>query len=82
MIGALQFDDQNNNRIDCSVRPITITLLMYRLHNVVSNANAILIVEKDATFQKMCDEGFRIKYPNIILITVCCCHLFLTIVDI
>lgn len=35
-----------------------------------STANLVLIVEKDAIFQKLIDENFCDQFPNAILVTV------------
>ena len=42
---------------------------VYGMNDVVSTAKFILVVEKDATFQKLLDEGYLNTFPASILIT-------------
>lgn len=37
---------------------------------LINEARFVLVVEKDASFQKLTDEGFFEIYPNSILVTV------------
>eukprot|EP00080_Pristionchus_pacificus_P010901 PDM70921.1 spo-11 [Pristionchus pacificus] len=55
--------------LDCSKEPILISESII-CHIPSSSARFILVVEKDATFQKLIDDNFFELYPRSILVTV------------
>ncbi|GMR41757.1 hypothetical protein PMAYCL1PPCAC_11952, partial [Pristionchus mayeri] len=54
--------------IDCSKEPLLISD-SFISYTPSSSARFILVVEKDATFQKLLDDGFFQLYPRSILVT-------------
>ncbi|VDN27979.1 unnamed protein product, partial [Gongylonema pulchrum] len=66
VIGPLKIVDASSV-IDCSVNAVIINDFSH--FSLVSPAQAVLVVEKDATFQKLIEDGFRSLFPNIILVT-------------
>ncbi|CAM1319925.1 SPO11 (predicted) [Pycnogonum litorale] len=69
--GDLAFSYSNNQRISC-VKTTTGVLIPNGLDNVYdirSSAKFILVVEKDATFQKLLDANITTKFHPCIMIT-------------
>ncbi|GMT24311.1 hypothetical protein PFISCL1PPCAC_15608, partial [Pristionchus fissidentatus] len=54
--------------IDCSKEPLLISE-SFVSYLPSSSARFIVVVEKDATFQKLIDDGFPVIYPSSILVT-------------
>ncbi|XP_060602470.1 meiotic recombination protein SPO11-like isoform X2 [Ruditapes philippinarum] len=69
--GDLMFQDVDNNFIDCSQTQMGIQVPNHvkGLHNIVTNASFILVVEKDATFQKLLQNKVCEKLNPCIIIT-------------
>ncbi|XP_063968055.1 meiotic recombination protein SPO11-like [Lytechinus pictus] len=69
--GDLRFTDVSGSYIDCS-RNRTGTQVpnhVVGVTNIQSRARFVLIIEKDATFQKIIDDGLVDRIPNCIIIT-------------
>ncbi|CAJ0962645.1 unnamed protein product, partial [Mesorhabditis belari] len=67
--GALAFLDLNTGKlIDCQAGPVPLNEDLLSLRPLPT-AHFILVVEKDATFQRMIDAGFFLHYPKGILMT-------------
>lgn len=66
--GSLCFLKNNVGLIDANLQNILITEELLN-HRVISNAKCILVVEKEATFQKLIDELIFESFPRLILIT-------------
>ncbi|WKY04795.1 hypothetical protein Q1695_005647 [Nippostrongylus brasiliensis] len=68
LTGALTFITSEQRLIDCREQQVLISesLMSYR---VVSDAQFILVVEKDAIFQKMLDEGYFTVLPASVIVT-------------
>ncbi|CAJ0603431.1 unnamed protein product [Cylicocyclus nassatus] len=66
--GAIAFLTKEQRLIDCRHQQVLIseTLLKCR---VLNGAEFIVVVEKDAAFQKMIDDGFFECFPGSILVT-------------
>ena len=60
--GILKLKDSYNVRSTCA---------HFHFVEITSNAKAILVVEKDATYQKLLDGDILRKLFPIIMITVC-----------
>lgn len=54
--------------MDCSVKATIID--DFSRASLFTTAKCILVVEKDATFRKLIDEGFLKLFPNALLVTV------------
>ncbi|XP_050402116.1 meiotic recombination protein SPO11 [Patella vulgata] len=69
--GDLQFYNEDGHHIDCRGSKGGISIPAHRkdMNNIYTDAKFILIVEKDATFQKLLGENFCEKYAPCILIT-------------
>ncbi|VDN51832.1 unnamed protein product [Dracunculus medinensis] len=67
VVGSLKIE-YADRVVDCSITPFILTHFSrnIRFH---SSAGFILIVEKDATFQKLIQEGFFSTFSNAILVT-------------
>ncbi|EGT36296.1 hypothetical protein CAEBREN_28993 [Caenorhabditis brenneri] len=66
--GAITFLVKDVGVIDARVQEVLITDAL--LHSeLISEANFILVVEKDTTFQKLIDENFQQMFPRGILVT-------------
>ncbi|KAL6740532.1 hypothetical protein Aduo_013881 [Ancylostoma duodenale] len=66
--GALAFLTMDQKLIDCRNQQVLIFESLMD-HRVISEAFFIIVVEKDATFQKMIDEGFFDFFPKSVLVT-------------
>ncbi|KAM6977615.1 meiotic recombination protein SPO11 [Aplochiton taeniatus] len=69
--GDLRYLEQDGTRVDChsSSTAIPVSSNVGGIRNIVSSAKFVLIVEKDATFQRLLDDGFCTKLSPCILIT-------------
>ncbi|XP_052258155.1 meiotic recombination protein SPO11-like isoform X2 [Dreissena polymorpha] len=69
--GDLMFEDADNNYIDCrnSQMGIQVPNHVTGIHNIVTCARFILVVEKDATFQKLLEDKVCNTLGPCILIT-------------
>ncbi|XP_028391088.1 meiotic recombination protein SPO11-like [Dendronephthya gigantea] len=69
--GKLSFREHDGNLIDCNVNPngILIPTHIHGIYNICSDAKAILVVEKDATYQRLLDDDILEKLYPIIMIT-------------
>ncbi|XP_022089944.1 meiotic recombination protein SPO11-like [Acanthaster planci] len=69
--GDLKFTEVNGNRVDCSTSKtgMLIPAHVQDICNVRSRARFVLVVEKDATFQKLLDDGMLGDMWPCILIT-------------
>ncbi|CAD6197148.1 unnamed protein product [Caenorhabditis auriculariae] len=67
--GAVSFlSVEKSGIINARLEPVLITenLIDYR---IINDAEFILVIEKEATFQKIIDEGFFSYFPNSLLVT-------------
>lgn len=69
--GHLQFYDSKNNYYDCTKTNNGILIAQDSFNLVNTQAKFMIIIEKDASFQRLLDDGFIHKYKAI-LITVSC----------
>uniref|UniRef100_A0A915BHN0 DNA topoisomerase (ATP-hydrolyzing) n=2 Tax=Parascaris univalens TaxID=6257 RepID=A0A915BHN0_PARUN len=60
--------DIGGRRLDCSSAPVIISDWMHHAY-YLSWPRFILVVEKDATFQKLIQEGFLSRFSSAILVT-------------
>lgn len=67
VIGQLKISG-STGIVDCSVKATIIE--DFSCASFFTIAECILVVEKDATFQKLIDEGFLKLFPNVLLVTV------------
>ena len=69
--GQLSFQEYDGNFINCSGNPngILIPSHVHGIYNICSDAKAILVVEKDATYQRLLDDNILEKLKPIIMIT-------------
>ncbi|XP_041860544.1 meiotic recombination protein SPO11 [Melanotaenia boesemani] len=69
--GDLSYLEEDGTRIDChsSSAAVSVSSNISGIRNVVSSAKFVLIVEKDATFQRLLDDGFCSKLSPCIIIT-------------
>ncbi|XP_067143266.1 meiotic recombination protein SPO11 isoform X2 [Centruroides vittatus] len=68
--GNLRFQDGEKNYIDCcNSIGMLIPADIENITNISSNAKFILVIEKDATFQKLLDEKFTVHLGPCIIIT-------------
>ncbi|XP_041654679.1 meiotic recombination protein SPO11 [Cheilinus undulatus] len=69
--GDLCYLEEDGTRIDChsSSAAVAVSSNIGGIKNIVSSAKFVLIVEKDATFQKLLDEDFCTKLSPCIIIT-------------
>ena len=56
--------------VDFSVSPVAIFESLLTSPKIESQANFVLVVEKDSIFQKLLDEGYTATYPHSILVSV------------
>ncbi|WAR23732.1 SPO11-like protein [Mya arenaria] len=68
MAGDLRFQDVDNNFVDCRHTQMGI-LVPNHVNDLVTSANFILVVEKDATFQKLLETRVCEKLDPCIVIT-------------
>ncbi|CAG5115810.1 unnamed protein product [Candidula unifasciata] len=69
--GNLQFEDAKGTQIDCqhATQGVQIAAHTKDMQNIQTQANFVLVVEKDATFQKLMSSNFCQKMAPCILIT-------------
>ncbi|XP_066558626.1 meiotic recombination protein SPO11 [Amia ocellicauda] len=69
--GDLCYTEEDGSRVNCesSSTPILVSSNVCGIKNIVSSAKFILIVEKDATFQRLLDDDFCTKLAPCIMIT-------------
>jgi meiotic recombination protein SPO11 len=69
--GQLSFQEYDGNFMNCSGNPngILIPSHVHGIYNICSDAKAILVVEKDATYQRLLDDNILEKLKPIIMIT-------------
>ncbi|CAG6021659.1 unnamed protein product [Menidia menidia] len=69
--GDLCYLEEDGTRIDCrsSSAAVSVSSNIEGIRNIVSSAKFVLIVEKDATFQKLLDDDFCTKLSPCIMIT-------------
>ncbi|CAN9515381.1 unnamed protein product [Ophioblennius macclurei] len=69
--GDLCYMEEDGTRIDCrsSSAAVPVSSNVGGIKNIVSSAKFVLIVEKDATFQRLLDEDFCTKLSPCIIIT-------------
>ncbi|MEQ2267659.1 hypothetical protein XENORESO_008821 [Xenotaenia resolanae] len=72
--GDLCYLEEDGTRIDChsNSAAVSVSPNIAGIRNIVSSAKFIMIVEKDATFQRLLDDDFCTKLSPCIIITVCC----------
>uniref|UniRef100_A0A8C5DA56 DNA topoisomerase (ATP-hydrolyzing) n=1 Tax=Gouania willdenowi TaxID=441366 RepID=A0A8C5DA56_GOUWI len=69
--GDLCYMEEDGMRIDCrsSSAAVPVSSNIAGIRNIVSSAKFIIIVEKDATFQRLMDDDFCTKLPPCVIIT-------------
>uniref|UniRef100_UPI00358FF562 meiotic recombination protein SPO11 n=1 Tax=Myxine glutinosa TaxID=7769 RepID=UPI00358FF562 len=69
--GDLRYIENNGAHVDCnsSANGVLISTQVEGIQYMSSKAQFVLVVEKDATFQKLLDDGFCVKMHPCILIT-------------
>ena len=69
--GQLSFREYNGNFINCSGNPngILVPSHVHGIYDICSDAKAILVVEKDATYQRLLDDNILEKLKPIIMLT-------------
>uniref|UniRef100_A0A672J910 DNA topoisomerase (ATP-hydrolyzing) n=1 Tax=Salarias fasciatus TaxID=181472 RepID=A0A672J910_SALFA len=69
--GDLCYMEEDGTRIDCrsSSAAVAVSSNIGGIKNIVSSAKFVMIVEKDATFQRLLDEDFCTKLSPCIIIT-------------
>ncbi|XP_017264971.1 meiotic recombination protein SPO11 [Kryptolebias marmoratus] len=69
--GDLCYLEEDGTRIDChsSAAAIPVSSNISGIRNIVSSAKFVMIVEKDATFQRLLDDDFCTKLSPCIIIT-------------
>ncbi|XP_070695056.1 meiotic recombination protein SPO11 [Pempheris klunzingeri] len=69
--GDLCYMEEDGTRIDCHSRSaaVAVSSNIAGIRNIVSSAKFVMIVEKDATFQRLLDDDFCSKLSPCIIIT-------------
>ncbi|XP_042347948.1 meiotic recombination protein SPO11 [Plectropomus leopardus] len=69
--GDLCYMEEDGTRIDCrsSSATVAVSSNIGGIKNIVSSAKFVLVVEKDATFQRLLDDDFCTKLSPCIMIT-------------
>ncbi|XP_054465040.1 meiotic recombination protein SPO11 [Anoplopoma fimbria] len=69
--GDLCYMEEDGTRIDCrsSSAAVAVSSNIRGIRNILSSAKFVMIVEKDATFQRLLDDDFCTKMSPCILIT-------------
>uniref|UniRef100_A0A7N8YIT1 DNA topoisomerase (ATP-hydrolyzing) n=1 Tax=Mastacembelus armatus TaxID=205130 RepID=A0A7N8YIT1_9TELE len=69
--GDLCYLEEDGTRIDChsSSNAVAVSSNIGGIRNIVSSAKFVMIVEKDATFQRLLDDNFCTKLSPCIIIT-------------
>ncbi|XP_031421377.1 meiotic recombination protein SPO11 [Clupea harengus] len=69
--GDLSYLEEDGTKVDCSSTStaVPVSSNVCGIKNIVSSAKFVLIVEKDATFQRMLDDEFCTKLSPCIMIT-------------
>ncbi|EOB08052.1 Meiotic recombination protein SPO11, partial [Anas platyrhynchos] len=81
--GNLSYTEEDGTKVNCTCGATVFTVpsnvqgikSSLNIKDLNSHAKFILIVEKDATFQRLLDDDFCIKLSPCIMITVCNLHL-------
>ncbi|XP_032304441.1 meiotic recombination protein SPO11 isoform X4 [Coturnix japonica] len=69
--GNLSYTEEDGTKVNCTcgATAVTVPSNVHGIKNLYSHAKFILIVEKDATFQRLLDDEFCIKLAPCIMIT-------------
>ncbi|XP_040506983.1 meiotic recombination protein SPO11 isoform X1 [Gallus gallus] len=69
--GNLSYTEEDGTKVNCTcgATAVTVPSNVQGIKNLYSHAKFILIVEKDATFQRLLDDEFCIKLAPCIMIT-------------
>ncbi|XP_036390038.1 meiotic recombination protein SPO11 [Megalops cyprinoides] len=69
--GDLSYLEEDGTRVNCrsESNAISVSSNVCGIRNIVSSAKFVLIVEKDATFQRLLDDGFCSRLGPCIMIT-------------
>ncbi|XP_064626752.1 meiotic recombination protein SPO11-like [Lineus longissimus] len=69
--GDLKYTEADMNYVDCSLSPsgVMIPMDIFGIKNLRSDAKAIFVIEKDATFQRLLDDNVTRKISPCIYIT-------------
>ncbi|XP_021272177.1 meiotic recombination protein SPO11 isoform X3 [Numida meleagris] len=69
--GNLSYTEEDGTKVNCTcgATAVTVPSNVQGIKNLYSHAKFILIVEKDATFQRLLDDDFCIKSAPCIMIT-------------
>ncbi|XP_063441714.1 meiotic recombination protein SPO11-like [Mytilus trossulus] len=71
LAGDLSFQDADGNFTSCNSTKngVMVPSHVMGISFLQTNAKFVLIIEKDATFQKLLDDGFHLKFKQCILVT-------------
>ncbi|EHB00742.1 Meiotic recombination protein SPO11 [Heterocephalus glaber] len=69
--GSLRFTEEDGTRVSCAcgASAIAVPSNIQGLRNLITDAKFLLIVEKDATFQRLLDDNFCNKMSPCIMVT-------------
>ena len=67
--GQLSFREQDGNYVNCNRNGTLVPSNVHGIYDIVSDAKVILVVEKDATYQRLIDDNILEKLQPIITIT-------------
>ncbi|KAM9446017.1 meiotic recombination protein SPO11 [Clarias gariepinus] len=69
IFGDLCYLEEDGTRVDCSSTVVPISSSVNGVMNIVSSAKFVLVIEKDATFQRLIDDDFCTQFNPCIIIT-------------
>ncbi|XP_046725079.1 meiotic recombination protein SPO11 isoform X2 [Silurus meridionalis] len=67
--GDLCYLEEDGTRVDCTSTVVPVSSSVSGIINIVSSAKFVLVIEKDATFQRLVDDEFCINFYPCIIIT-------------
>ncbi|XP_053499457.1 meiotic recombination protein SPO11 [Ictalurus furcatus] len=67
--GDLCYLEEDGTRVDCSSTAVPVSSSVNGINNIVSSAKFVLVIEKDATFQRLLDDEFCTQFYPCIIIT-------------
>ncbi|KAF5901521.1 meiotic recombination protein SPO11, partial [Clarias magur] len=69
IFGDLCYLEEDGTRVDCSSTVVPISSSVNGITNIVSSAKFVLVIEKDATFQRLADDDFCTQFNPCIILT-------------
>ncbi|XP_062871398.1 meiotic recombination protein SPO11 isoform X2 [Trichomycterus rosablanca] len=69
IIGDLCYLEEDGTRVDCSFTAVPVCSNVRGIISVTSSAKFVLVIEKDATFQRLLDDDFCTRFYPCIMIT-------------